>query len=196
MPDKYFAVAHHFMRLAHFHRKTFYIFWAVELAVFIFVSLLDGYFIFFNDANIKYSSYHNINVEIRQHRVYGKLNKYLTVKQRNNQCYQEQCGLPSEGHYMLDELQFITLNGEDYIKKMCVRNSSCYQNLFDEQIESYLIASRQQKIDEIIHMLWLFIILNSLFYPLMLYAVERQRKEEEMSEIQNQNTDNQSEIAL
>ncbi|MGC7561098.1 hypothetical protein [Pasteurella sp. PK-2025] len=196
MPDKLFAFTHTFMRLAYQHRKKCYLFWALELATVIFFSLIDGYFVFFNDANIKYASYHHITVEIRQQRVYGKLNKYITVKQRNHHCYQAHCGLPAEGEYQLDELQFITLNGKDYIKKMCVKNSVCYQNLFDEQVEYYLTALRAQKIAQLWELIWILIVCNVLFYPLMLYTFERHQQEAKMQEMPAHHTEEQGEILI
>lgn len=200
MPDKYFLFAHHFMQLAYFHRKKFYIFWSIGFITIVLINLLFLFlttpFTFSGDFNIKYSSYHNIEVEIKQHRVYGKLNKYITVAQRNNQCYREHCGFPSEGNYMLDELQFITLSGNDYIKKMCVRNSLCYHNLYEDQLESYLIKIYKEQIDQTIYMLWVFICINILFYPAILYAIEHQRKKEEIATILDLQTEHQSEMTF
>ncbi|GJH43439.1 hypothetical protein K7G90_001756 [Pasteurella canis] len=186
MTDKQFAFLQRFLFLFYRHKKWIFIHWGIFGFLGLFLLLIEANLIIFNDAGIKYASYYDLTVEIKDNRVYGKLNQYIEVKHRNNHCYTAHCGFPNEGHYTLSELQFITVNGEDFIKKMCVKNSACYQNLFDEHIEAYVKKQRHYLIDEYGRIFWLLFLTSFLSFPFMPYQLEhakqRYRKMQEDAE--------------
>lgn len=83
----------------------------------------------------KYTSYHNISIEIKEGEMSGKLNKYISIKNNNNICYAKNCGFPKEGVYQLSSVHFYEIDKEVYIFKSCINGDEyCFYNITDDLI--------------------------------------------------------------
>ncbi|UEA16585.1 hypothetical protein K7G92_001862 [Pasteurella canis] len=173
MTDKQFAFLQRFLFLFYRHigglRYVSYILVSIMIILF---WLSDLPFLLWNGKKIKYDVYQNIEVSIQDHRVYGKLNEHINIQQRNNRCYKENCGLFVEGHYKLSELQFVNIHGDNFIKRLCVENSACYDNLFDEQIEQYWQALHEQAIQHFINNLLIMLPATLFSLPFLIFYLE------------------------
>lgn len=91
-----------------------------------------------NEVDIKYKSYSNVIVEIDRSKIKGRLNKYLTTKHFNDNCYLPNCGLPKTGNYSLKEIKFISINEKWFLLQTCIEEKSvCFKNLPDSFMDEY-----------------------------------------------------------
>ncbi len=110
----------------------------VIIAVFTFVLIMSYLKLNYGRGTYeKYTSYHNISVEIKGGEMIGKLNKYISIKNKNNICYVKNCGFPREGVYQLSSVHFYEIDKEVYIFKSCVNGDEyCFHNITDDLIYS------------------------------------------------------------
>ena len=115
----------------------------------------------YNGVPIKYSSYQNVNVEVKEETMDGKLNQYITIKQRhkNKYCYVSHCGFPKEGHYHLSYIEFIDIDGDVFILKSCLNKEKCFYNVSDSFIKK-VKEDRIQGLKEIIYAIYFTIFVS------------------------------------
>ncbi len=91
----------------------------------------------FNNFNITYKSYQNIDVIIKDHKINGRLNNHTTIRQINNNCYKIYCGLYKSGRYELSSITFIDISSRgENVYSLCLKNGECFCNIDDEFIEN------------------------------------------------------------
>ena len=119
-------------------------FYLIHISVFMLVLL--GVFIsnfnilFKNDFDITNKAFYNINVKVKKDIISGDLNKYITIKSINNNCYIDYCGFPGEGDYMLMEINFISISDKRFLSYACVKEyGSCFYNISNDFIENFKI---------------------------------------------------------
>lgn len=109
--------------------------------IILFFSPMTLYFTFallsalYSGVPTKYSSYQNVNVEVKEETMDGKLNQYISIRHRNKYCYVLYCGFPKEGLYHLSSIEFINIDGDDFILKSCLNKEECFYNISASFIE-------------------------------------------------------------
>lgn len=110
--------------------------------IFVLFFLLSSSFniLFKNDFDIKNKVFYNIDVKVKKDIISGDLNKYITIKSINNNCYIDYCGFPSEGDYTLREINFISISDKRFLSYACVKEyGSCFYNISNDFIENFKI---------------------------------------------------------
>ena len=146
-----------------YFRKIAWDYWAMI----IIFSLFAFYFTFlyvkalYSGVPTEYSSYQNVNVEVKEETMDGKLNQYITIKQRhkNKYCYVSHCGFPKEGHYHLSYIEFIDIDGDVFILKSCLNKEKCFYNVSDSFIKK-VKEDRIQGLKEIIYAIYFTIFVS------------------------------------
>ena len=88
----------------------------------------------YNGVPIKYSSYQNVNVEVKEATMEGKLNQHISIRHRNKYCYVLYCGFPKEGFYHLSDIEFIDIDGDVFIFKSSLSKGESLYNISDKFI--------------------------------------------------------------
>ena len=116
-----------------YFRKIAWDYWAMI----IIFSLFAFYFTFlyvkalYSGVPTEYSSYQNVNVEVKEATMEGKLNQHISIRHRNKYCYVLYCGFPKEGFYHLSDIEFIDIDGDVFIFKSCLSKGECFYNISD-----------------------------------------------------------------
>ena len=109
----------------------------------------------------EYSSYQNVQVQVQEATMNGKLNQYITIKQRhkNKYCYVPYCGFPKEGHYHLSHIEFIDIDGDVFILKSCLNKEECFYNISESFIKK-IKEDKFQTLKGLVFFLYIMICLN------------------------------------
>lgn len=147
----------------------------IPLAIIMFTSGASYVKMYFNkDIYDKYASYYNVLVEIKDNYINGKLNKYISIKHKNNICYAENCGFAQEGEYKLASIQFYEIDGKAFVFKSCLLESNlCFYNIS----EDFINGVKERKQEEFLSDIRIYLILF-LFYVLIaiIYSKIHQKK--------------------
>ena len=115
----------------------------------------------------EYSSYQNVQVQVQETTMNGKLNQVITIKQRHKTkyCYVPYCGFPKEGNYHLSHIEFIDIDGDVFILKSCLNKEECFYNISDSFIEK-IKEDKFQDLKE-----WILCLYFAIFLALILGVV-------------------------
>ncbi|MGV6988398.1 hypothetical protein ACWA5Z_05300 [Testudinibacter sp. P80/BLE/0925] len=120
--------------------KEFFLWLTISERILLIFILIQLYFmtipfLVFNDYNIGYKSYSNVSTQITEKEINGRLNNHKTIRQINNKCHINYCGLPVEGRYLLSSITFIKINTAEYIYSICTEQNKCLYNIDESFIE-------------------------------------------------------------
>ena len=116
------------------YRHLIIIFCFIFVLFFLLSSSLN--ILFKNDFDIKNKVFYNIDVKVKKDIILGNLNKYITIKSINNNCYIDYCGFPGEGDYTLRKINFISINDKKFLFYACGQEyENCFYNISDSFIE-------------------------------------------------------------
>ncbi|QIM62439.1 hypothetical protein A1D29_03500 [Pasteurellaceae bacterium Orientalotternb1] len=85
---------------------------------------------------IEYKDFYNFQVDVKENKLVGMLNKYRSIRSINDKCYFSYCGFPKEGRYEVSTLRLVYINNTPYIFYSCINSGECFYNINDSFIES------------------------------------------------------------